>query len=180
MKFIVDCMLGKLAKWLKILGFDAVYLNKAEDRDLLVLARREKGVLLTKDRELLVAAVGLPTLFIESEDWQKQLAQVLDAFKLRKRARPHSRCLLCNVELKRIPRSRARNLVTPFVFERTPSFAICPSCGRVFWPGTHFDDMDLKITRILLKKASQRKKTGAPRKRRQPLPGPDQNGSIFV
>jgi len=149
MKFIVDCMLGKLAKWLKILGFDAVYLNKAEDRDLLVLARREKGVLLTKDRELLVAAVGLPTLFIESEDWQKQLAQVLDAFKLRKRARPHSRCLLCNVELKRIPRSRARNLVTPFVFERTPSFAICPSCGRVFWPGTHFQDMDLKIARIL-------------------------------
>ena len=180
MKFVVDCMLGKLAKWLKILGFDATYLNRVEDRELLLLARREKRVLLTKDQELLHAAAGLPRLFIESDDWQKQLTQVLDSFRLRKLAHPHSRCLLCNVELKRIPKRMAKNLVAPFVFERAFSFSICPSCGRVFWPGTHFDDMDLKITRILLKTTSQRKKAGAPRKRRKPLPGPDQNGSSFV
>jgi len=149
MKFIVDCMLGKLAKWLKILGFDTVYLNRAEDRDLLLLARREKRVLLTKDQELHLAATGLPSLSIESDDWQEQVAQVLDAFRLRDCARPHSRCLACNIELKRIPKKLARNLVTPFVLKRAPSFAICPSCGRVFWPGTHFQDMDLKIARIL-------------------------------
>lgn len=149
MKFVVDCMLGKLAKWLKILGFDTVYLNKAEDRDLLLLARREKRVLLTKDQELLLAASGHPCLFIESDIWQEQVAQVLDAFQLRDRARPHSRCLACNMTLKKIPKALARNLVTPFVFERAPSFAICPACGRVFWPGTHFQDMDKKIGRIL-------------------------------
>lgn len=149
MKFIVDCMLGKLAKWLKILGFDTIYLNKAEDRDLLLLARRERRVLLTKDQELFHAAADRPRLFIESDNWQVQVAQVLNAFCLQDQARPHSRCLACNIELKRIPKRLARNLVTPFVFERSASFAICPSCGRVFWPGTHFEDMDRKIGRIL-------------------------------
>lgn len=180
MKFIVDCMLGKLAKWLKILGFDAIYLNKAEDRDLLRLARREKRVLLTKDQELLQAAAGLPRLFVESDNWQEQLTQVLEAFRLRNRAKPHSRCLLCNVELKRIPKGMARNLVPPFVFERAPSFAICPTCGRVFWPGTHFEDMDLKIARILRKRTNRRKKTRDRRKRQEPPRGDNQNGSIFV
>jgi hypothetical protein len=178
MKFIVDCMLGKLAKWLKILGFDTVYLNRAEDSELLILARREKRVLLTKDQELLQAAAGLPSLFIESDDWPEQLAQVLETFRLRDRARPHSRCLLCNVELKRIPKRMAKNLVTPFVFERAPSFAICPSCGRVFWPGSHYEDMDLRIARILRKKTSQKK--GDRRKKQKPRPGDNPNGSSFV
>ena len=157
MKFVVDCMLGKLAKWLKILGFDAVFVNEAEDRELLHLARREKRILLTKDYELFAAAARLPRLFIESEDWPEQVAQVLEAFRLRPWARPHSRCLACNVELKKIPRRLARNLVAPFVFERAASFAICPECGRVFWPGTHFEDMDRKIARILGKKKERPK-----------------------
>jgi hypothetical protein len=179
MEFIVDCMLGKLAKWLKILGFDAAYLNRAEDRELLLLARREKRVLLTKDQGLLKAAAGIPSLFIESDDWQEQLAQVLDSFRLRELARPHSRCLLCNVGLKKIPKRTAKNLVAPFVFERAGSFSICPSCGRVFWPGTHFEDMDLKIARILPKKTARREKTGDRRKRRK-APGDNQNGSSLV
>jgi uncharacterized protein with PIN domain len=149
MKFVVDCMLGKLAKWLKILGFDTVYLNKAEDRELLLLARREKRILLTKDRELIRAAAGLPHLLIESDNWEEQLAQVVGAFRLRRLARPQTRCLACNVLLRRIPKRMARNLVTPFVLERSPSFAVCPSCGRLFWPGSHFSDMDQKVARIL-------------------------------
>jgi uncharacterized protein with PIN domain len=150
-------MLGKLAKWLRILGFDAVYLNKAEDHELLLRARREKRVLLTKDQELLRLAAGLRCLSIESDNWPEQLAQVLDVCRLRKRAKPHSRCLLCNVELKNLPKEMAKNLVTPFVFEQAASFAVCPSCGRVFWPGTHFQDMDLKIARILQERESRRK-----------------------
>lgn len=149
MKFVVDCMLGKLGKWLRILGFDAVYMNKAEDRDLLLLARREKRTLLTKDHELLLSAVGHPCLFVESDAWPEQLNQVLDAFRLRDKAKPHSRCLACNVGLKRIPKRSAKNLVTPFIFERASSFAVCPACGRIFWPGTHFRDMDLTIARFL-------------------------------
>jgi hypothetical protein len=153
-------MLGKLGKWLRILGFDALYTNKAEDRDLLLLARRENRVLLTKDHELLRSAADLPRLFVESDSWPEQLIQVLDAFKLKGKAKLHSRCLACNVGLRRIPKKSARNLVPPFVFARASSFAACPACGRIFWPGTHFRDMDRTIDRILGKKKARKKGPG--------------------
>jgi uncharacterized protein with PIN domain len=161
MKFVVDCMLGKLAKWLRILGFDAAYWSKAEDGELLDCARREKRVLLTKDHRLLEAARDVRNLFIDSEDWRKQLDQVLHEFRLRPEIRPYSRCLTCNCELKSLPKEKARNLVAPFVFERAASFAICPECGRVFWPGTHFEDMDSTVSRVL--GTDKKSRAGAPR-----------------
>lgn len=167
MKFVVDCMLGKLAKWLKILGFDTVYLNKAKDGELLEIARCERRTLLTKDHGLLEAAKGIRSLFIESDDWPRQLTQVLDDYGLRDAVRPHSRCLACNVRLKRIPRSAAKNLVTPFVLERSDSFAICPSCERVYWPGTHFRSMDKRIEGILFGAESTRR----PGKKKKAGPG---------
>ncbi|HUU39015.1 MAG TPA: Mut7-C RNAse domain-containing protein, partial [Candidatus Desulfaltia sp.] len=106
------------------------------------------------------------SLFIESDDWPEQLAQVLDTYKLGDAVRPHSRCLSCNVELKIIPKRTARNLVTPFVLERASSFAICPSCERIYWPGTHFRSMDLKIGAILRKAGIRRQ----PRKRKKDGP----------
>jgi hypothetical protein len=148
-KFVVDVMLGKLAKWLRIMGFDAVYGNRAADRELLQAARRERRVLLTRDHRLLQSAKNVRGLLIESEDWRRQLAQVLDAFSLRDQARPMTRCLACNVRLKRLSRKNARNLVAPFVFERASAFSICPRCGRVYWPGTHFAAMDKQLSKIL-------------------------------
>ncbi|GAG50226.1 unnamed protein product, partial [marine sediment metagenome] len=69
MKFIVDCMLGKLAKWLKILGFDALFFSKIEDSELLVLAQKERRILLTRDNGLIEKCRDVRNLFIESEDW---------------------------------------------------------------------------------------------------------------
>ena len=149
MKFVVDVMLGKLAKWLRIMGFDAAYGNRAADHELLQTARRERRVLLTRDRRLFQSAKNVRGLLIESEDWRRQLAQVLDAFGLRDKARPMTRCLACNLRLKRLSRKNARNLVAPFVFERASAFSICPRCGRVYWPGTHFGDMDKRLSKIL-------------------------------
>ncbi|MGD8535286.1 MAG: Mut7-C RNAse domain-containing protein [Candidatus Aminicenantes bacterium] len=152
MKFIVDCMLGKLAKWLKILGFDAVFFSKIEDTELLALAKKEKRILLTRDTGLLEKSRDIQTLFIESEDWNDQIEQVLDAFKLWQDVQPYSRCIECNAELKDLPKNRARNLVTPFVYEKVDAFSICPDCGRVFWKGTHHQDMEVKLEEILKKK----------------------------
>lgn len=149
MTFVVDCMLGKLAKWLKVLGFDALYYSKAEDDDLLAIARREGRVLLSRDHALLGRAKRLKSLLIESETWQNQIAQVLTHFRLHDEVRPYSRCLECNAALKPLPKSKAQNLVTPFIFERADSFAVCPACGRVFWPGTHFDDMAAKLEMVM-------------------------------
>ncbi|MEE8479837.1 MAG: Mut7-C RNAse domain-containing protein, partial [Desulfobacterales bacterium] len=91
MKFIVDCMLGKLAKWLKILGFDTIYFSKIEDPALLALAQKEGRVLLSRDNELIEKSRDIKTLFIESEDWNPQVEQVLDEFDLWPEVRPYSR-----------------------------------------------------------------------------------------
>jgi len=149
MKFAVDCMLGKLAKWLKILGFDTVFFSKIEDDALLSLARTEDRILLTKDNALLERAKDIPTLYIDSENWREQIVQVIKAFNLRPQVRPYSRCIECNLPLKNMDRSHAKNLVTPFVYKHAEGFAICSGCGRVFWRGTHFKDMEAKIEKIL-------------------------------
>ncbi len=166
MKFVVDCMLGKLAKWLKILGFDVAYFNKAEDGKLLSLARKEGRVLLTRDHRLRAEAKDVRALLIESESWEGQLEQVLDEFRLKREAKPYSRCIQCNSELKSLSRRAAKNLVAPFVYEQAASFAICPACGRVFWQGTHFEDMDGKIGQIL---GPHRTASAATRKKRPGL-----------
>lgn len=144
-------MLGKLAKWLKILGFDAAYFSKVEDAVLLSFAEQEERILLTRDTGLLERTHTVRTLFVESEDWREQVQQVLDVFQLRDKAKPYSRCIECNKSLKDLPKERAKNLVTPFVYERADAFALCPRCGRVFWSGTHLVDMEDKIGKILKK-----------------------------
>ena len=156
MKFIVDCMLGKLAKWLKILGFDAVFFSKIEDSELLTLAQKEGRILLTRDNRLIEKARSIQTLFIGSEDWNEQVEQVLDVYELWQNIQPYSRCIECNVKLRDLPKSRARNLVTPFVFEQADAFAICPSCSRIYWKGTHHEDMEYKIDEIMKKKEKKK------------------------
>jgi uncharacterized protein len=148
MKFAVDCMLGKLAKWLRILGFDAVFFSRIEDGDLMRLAEKENRVLLTKDTGLLEQA-DIPSLYIESENWEDQVVQVLRRFRLKDQVRPYTRCVECGVPLKGLPRKRAKNLVTPFVFKNAESFSLCPQCGRIFWPGTHHRHMRSTIDAML-------------------------------
>ena len=142
-------MLGKLAKWLKILGFDTLFFSKIEDEKLISLARKEERIILTRDTGLIQRAKGVETLFLTNDEWQIQVQQVLDHFNLREKVNPHSRCTDCNVILKNLSKKNAKNLVSSFVFEHADSFALCPSCGRVFWRGTHFSDMEAKIAEIL-------------------------------
>jgi uncharacterized protein with PIN domain len=152
MKFAVDCMLGKLAKWLRILGFDAAFFPAIADEELLRLARAQGRVLLTRDSALLERARDKDALFITSDDWRHQIDQVLDRKNLRNRCNPYTRCLECNVQLKPVSKARARNLVTPFVHERAREFSLCPECGRIFWKGSHHEDMRRMIEQILRKK----------------------------
>jgi uncharacterized protein len=149
MTFIADCMLGRLAKWLRILGFDVQYFRRIGDDELLNVARREGRTLLTRDTGLYERAGQVVRLFIENEGWEEQVVQVLRAFDLGGGVSPHVRCLECNHLLKPLSRENARNLVTLFVFERAASFALCPECGRVYWKGTHFDRMGDKINGIM-------------------------------
>ncbi len=151
MRFVADCMLGRLAKWLKILGFDVLFFSRAEDGDLVDIARRDRRILLTRDSGLIEKkGKRKDRLFVTSEDWKEQVVQVLDEYGLWKEIKPHSRCLSCNLPVKSLPKSKAKNLVTPYVLENAGDFALCPACGRVYWKGSHSGDMERKIESILV------------------------------
>jgi len=153
MKFVADCMLGRLAKWLKILGFDVLYFSKAEDKNLIDLSRREGRVLLTRDTGLIEKTKRQKgRFFVKSDDWEDQVVQVLDELGLWDDIRPNTRCIECNLPLKALTRERVQNLVTPYVCEHASSFAICPGCNRVYWQGTHYGDMERKIERLLARR----------------------------
>jgi uncharacterized protein with PIN domain len=148
MTFIVDGMLGKLAKWLKILGFDALFLADDDDR-ILAAARREGRTILSRDREFIQSAKGHPALLIESTRWPDQIRQVLTWFDLFGEVRPFTRCLECNVLFESLSREAAAQMIPPHVFEKSAAFSLCPRCGRAFWPGTHHAEMERTIHELL-------------------------------
>jgi hypothetical protein len=135
-RFAVDRMLGRLARWLRILGHDVAYGPHLAGRTLVDCARREGRLLLTRDTRLLRARDLPPHLFITSDHFREQLRQVAAAVPLGG-ARLLGRCLDCNRGLEELSRERAHGRVPSFVWETSERFLVCRACGRTYWPATH-------------------------------------------
>jgi uncharacterized protein with PIN domain len=143
-RFLADAMLGRLAKWLRILGYDAAYFP-GEDDDLLRQARGEGRILLTRDTRLLRRR-GLPAhVFIESDHVTDQLRQVVGALRLDPESPPERRCVRCNVILESRPKAEILGLVPEFVWSHHETFWGCPRCRRIYWAGTHRRRMEEAI-----------------------------------
>ena len=144
---VVDAMLGKLARWLRLLGYDAVY-SQAEDAELAHMARAEGRILLTRDREL-AKRRGLTTVLVASMVLDEQLAQVVDAVgRLPEGVGP--RCMDCNAALEAISAAEAEGSVPPYVLETVGAtaerpFQRCPDCGRITWRGTHWRGIEARL-----------------------------------
>jgi len=139
LRLLADGMLGRLARWLRLLGYDTAYENDADDLHLARRARAEGRILLTRDRAL-AARRGLRTLLIESEVVEEQVRQVWQI--LGPPPDPAlSRCSLCNLPLQPVPRDEVADRVPPYVLRTHRAFHICPGCGRVYWAGTHLEQM---------------------------------------
>ena len=139
LKLLTDGMLGRLTRWLRILGYDTVYAPDTDDRELLRRARAEDRVLLTADHAL-AARRGAHTLLIKAQSLADQLRQV------RAELGPppgleFSRCVACNGELAPADKSTLADRVPPHVFATQQHFTRCPNCGRIYWPGTHVERM---------------------------------------
>jgi hypothetical protein len=130
-------MLGSLARWLRLFGFDAAYLEPGPDDPVLAeIARTEGRWLLTRDHEL--AAVGPRTMLIRSEGVEPQLREVFSRLELRPQPTLDSaRCAECNGRLEWASRSAVADVAPPYVLATAPRFKRCVACGRVYWPGTH-------------------------------------------
>lgn len=136
-RFLADRMVGRLAKWLRLLGYDTTYTD-ADDATLVRLAQGEGRVLLTRDTRLCRRRDLGPHLFIESDHWMDQLRQVRGAFHLVPGAGAGTRCARCNLRLEPVAREAVAAAVPPYVFAHHAAFARCPGCGRLYWPGTHW------------------------------------------
>ena len=139
-RFVADAMLGRLARWLRILGYDAEYFP-GDDDDLLRLARQEGRVLLTRDTRLLQRRPLPSHLFIESDHVMQQLRQVVVGLGLDPATPPSHRCSCCNVILEPRDRAQVADLVPEFVCGHYEAFWACPRCQRIYWAGTHWQRM---------------------------------------
>jgi uncharacterized protein with PIN domain len=142
-KFLADNMLGRLATWLRLLGYDTSYLPSADDHALARIARAEERILLTRDVEL-TRRRGVRYVLIESERVEEQLRQVQNSLNLSAR-RAFSRCAECNVALSPVGKEFVRDAVPPYVWQTQEHFLHCPICKRVYWRGTHWAHMLAQI-----------------------------------
>jgi uncharacterized protein with PIN domain len=141
-RFLADSMLGRLAKWLRILGYDTLYFRDAQDGRLVALAQREGRILLTRDTRLLLRRRVCRMLFIHHDRVWDQLKQVAGELKLRMGERLGSRCIRCNQSLAPLAKDRAAGRVPEYVFRHHDAFFQCEACGRIFWGGTHLHHME--------------------------------------
>jgi uncharacterized protein len=136
-RFIADVMLGKLAKWLRIAGFDILYSNKFSDDELAARSNAEGRILLSLDTRLLVRKTVKEFIFLKSQNLQEQIKQILEATHSEGLSSLLTRCLSCNETLIDTSRDSVRDRVPEFVYQTNLHYKICPKCQKVFWAGTH-------------------------------------------
>ncbi len=143
-RFLADCNVGRLARWLRALGYDAAYHTHVEDAELVRQAAAEERVLLTRDRDLTkrrVIKTGLVrAILIRDDEVTKQLRQVFAELGLGLQG-ALTRCLECNAELEPRIAATVAERVPPYVRQTQTSYSECPVCGRVYWAGTHWQRM---------------------------------------
>jgi len=137
-RFLADAHLGKLARLLRLLGFDTRYSTNLSDRELVASSVRERRILLSRDRRLFMHKALTHGYRLRATDPPRQAEEVLQALSLHGAARPFSRCMSCNAKLRAIARDSVKDRVPLRVFKRFRRFMHCSACGRIYWRGTHF------------------------------------------
>ncbi len=149
MTFIVDTALGKLAKWLRILGYDTVYWRTDDVEGILRRARDEGRTLVTKDTKLFKAKGSLEALLIREDNPFRQLKEVVRHFHiLVNQGMLFSRCLACNAPLEAIDPEEAKGAVPDHIYHTHQEFSRCPICRKVYWAGTHSGQMTRVVERL--------------------------------
>lgn len=140
MKFLVTRELGRLAKWLRILGYDTVYSTEEKKSTLVISALRQNRIILTRNRR--ISSKGVRVLWIRSDLVREQISQVIKELGLSlDEETMFSRCTICNEEIEFIPKDKVKDRVPEYVFKTQQDFFTCPSCQRIYWQGTHWGNV---------------------------------------
>jgi uncharacterized protein with PIN domain len=141
----VDINVGKLAKWLRIMGYDTLLFNGSDDSRMIAKALAESRVILTRDTQIMRRRVvtngQLKAILIKSDEPEQQMHQVIETLKLDCQFRPFTICLECNQPLLERSKQEVEERVPPYVFQTQSQYMECPVCHRIYWRGTHWQAM---------------------------------------
>ena len=146
--FIADVNVGKLARLLRIAGFDTAYRNSWNDSAIASVAAREERVVLTKDRNLLKRRVISYGRLIRSVRPWEQLEEVIHFFGLSEKVSPFRRCPACNVPLQEVPKTQILDRIEPLTRLFFDEFHLCPECERIYWPGSHYHKIIRRLEKL--------------------------------
>jgi uncharacterized protein len=152
-RFIVDLNCGKLAKWLRMLGYDTKLFDHRDDKYLIHLALTENRIILSRDTQMMqrrIIAIGeLKALLVTNDDPLRQIQQVVKELGLNFGFKPFSLCLECNRPLEKVSKENVKDRVPPYVYQNQTQYVECPNCRRIYWQGTHWQAMLKRLKELI-------------------------------
>ncbi len=148
-RFVLDNHLGKLAAYLRLLGFDTIYRNDFDDQELAEISSTDRRILLTRDRGLLKRSQVTHGYCVRAKDPKRQVEEILQRFDLKGLAQPFSRCARCNGLLETVPKDEVYDRLEPKTKLYFEEFRICADCEQIFWKGSHFERLQGFIESVL-------------------------------
>lgn len=150
MKFIADEMLGRLSKWMRLLGFDTVYNTPTTDSRLVNQAFREQRIILTRDTGLVERKYIPKYVLVKSDNYIEQLEQIIKELNMKPdQDLFFSRCLLCNTEIESVSKDSVKSKVPRYVYMTQDNFLHCPNCDKIYWSGTHVEKVKERLREVL-------------------------------
>jgi uncharacterized protein with PIN domain len=144
-KFIVDINVGKLARWLRMMGYDTLLFDHGHDDRMIRIALTEGRVIVTRDTQVMkrrvITSGRLKAVLVTSDRPEQQITQVVEKLQLDTGYSPFSLCLECNQPLVERSKAEVADLVPPYVYQTQDVYVQCPGCLRVYWKGTHWQAM---------------------------------------
>lgn len=151
-RFIVDANVGRLAKWLRMMGYDALLFRGEDDGEMVMAAKAEGRIILTRDTKVVqrrpVASGKVRAVLLVNEDPEEQLREVVRSLGLRWRMAPFTVCVEDNQRLEPRSREELRGALPAYVYRTQEQYMQCPACGRIYWRGTHWKAMEDRLRRL--------------------------------
>lgn len=148
-RFVLDTHLGRLAAYMRMLGFDTLYRNDYDDPELVEISVNEHRILLTCDKQLLMRKQLHHGYYVRQRQPQKQLLEILQRFDLFHQQQPFTRCMHCNGEIGQVEKIAIENHLMPRTREYYDEFWQCQACGKIYWQGSHFRRMQKMIAALV-------------------------------
>lgn len=148
--FVVDVNLGKLARYLRMCGFDTVYRNDYRDSEIVSISANQHRIALTRDRRLLYHKAVTHGYWVRAENPERQLNEVIERFDLKNQINPFERCLDCNGRVQAVEKQDVIEDLEPLTRKYFDEFYRCSECSKVYWPGSHYDHMRGRLDTLMV------------------------------